>query len=270
MKNILWLFTQRRTLLLLIFYMTLAFILMSLNDSFRLRGMHIVILHGMGWIYGLKENLTYLENIETQNKELRKQLLEQSIKNQKLQESMLENLRLRRLLRLKDEFQYSYTPATVIGSGQEQAIRSLILNVGKKDRVFKNQAVVTEQGVVGKILDAEDDFCVTQILMDRNTLVSVRLQKSREVGLIGWSGNLWLDLYYIPKDIEVENGEIVVTSGLSQIYPKGLKIGIVVEVKENDYELFKQIKVKPAVNFNKIEEVFVISIPDSLQQEIVE
>jgi rod shape-determining protein MreC len=243
---------------------------MSLNDSFRLRGMNIVILHGMSWIYGVKGNLNYLENLEAQNKELRKQLLHQSIKNQKLQESMLENLRLRRLLRLKDELGYSYIPATVIGSGQEQSIRSLILNAGKRDQVFKNQAVVTEQGVVGKILDVEDDFSVTQILMDRNSLVSARLQRSREVGLVGWSGNLWLDLYYIPKDIEVESGEIVVTSGLSQIYPKGLKIGIVVEVKENDYELFKQIKVKPAVNFNKIEEVFVISIPDSLQQEIVE
>ena len=100
--------------------------------------------------------------------------------------------------------------------------------------------------------------------MDRNALVSARLQKSREIGVVGWSGNLWLDLYYIPKDVEVEPGEVVITSGLSRIYPKGIKIGVVAEVKEKEYELFKEIKVKPAVNFNQLEDVFVVLVNDTL------
>jgi rod shape-determining protein MreC len=140
----------------------------------------------------------------------------------------------------------------------------LILNVGSADSIQKNQAVLTEAGLVGKILDTEPKQALTQILMDRNTLVSARLQKSREIGVVGWSGNLWLDLYYIPKDVEVEPGEVVITSGLSRIYPQGIKIGVVAEINEKEYELFKEIKVKPAVNFNQLEDVFVVLVNDTL------
>ncbi len=270
MKSILFLFARRGTLILLTFYLVLAFLLMSLNEPFHLRGFRIAILQGISWVNSIKGSLIYLKNIDAQNKNLKSQLLDQSIKNQQMQEYMLENLRLRKLLRLKEELEYSFIPARVIGVGQEQSIKSLILNVGRKDAIKVNQAVVTETGLVGKILESEKEFSITQVLMDRNSLVSARLQKSREVGLIGWSGNLWLDLYYIPKDVELEKGEVVITSGLSQIYPKGLKIGVVAEVLENEYELFKQIKVKPAVNFNRLEEVFVLQMSDSLRQEIME
>ncbi len=270
MKSILFLFTRRGTLILLTFYLVLAFLLMSLNEPLQLRGFRIAILKGISWVNSIKSYFIYLKNIDTQNKKLKIQLLEESIKNQQMQEYMLENLRLRKLLRLKDELEYSFIPARVIGVGQEQSIKSLILDVGRKDNIKINQAVVTEKGLVGKILDSEKEYSITQVLMDRNSLVSARLQKSREIGLIGWSGNLWLDLYYIPKDVELERGEVVITSGLSQIYPKGLKIGVVAEILENEYELFKQIKVKPAVNFNRLEEVFVLQMSDSLRQDIIE
>jgi rod shape-determining protein MreC len=152
----------------------------------------------------------------------------------------------------------------VIGTGQEQTIRSLILDVGSADGVVKNQTVVTEQGLVGKILVVESHQSITQILMDQNSLVSARLQKSREIGVVGWSGKLWLDLNYIPREVVIEPGEVVMTSGLSRIYPRGIKIGIVTEVAEVEYKLFKTIKLKPAVNFNNLEEVFVLFTQDSL------
>ena len=264
MNKIIGLFGQRRTILLLILYLLLSFLLMSQNDAFVLRGVRIVILQGISWVYSLQNQFKYLHELEEENKILRKQLLDMSLTNQKLQEQMLENLRLRRLLKFKDESNFSYIPATVIGTGQEQTIRSLILDVGSADGVVKNQTVVTEQGLVGKILVVESHQSITQILMDQNSLVSARLQKSREIGVVGWSGKLWLDLNYIPREVVIEPGEVVLTSGLSRIYPRGIKIGIVTEVAEVEYELFKTIKLKPAVNFNNLEEVFVLFTQDSL------
>jgi rod shape-determining protein MreC len=264
MNKILGLFGQRRTILILVLYLLLSFLFMATNDPFILRGMRIAILQGIGWVSSAKNYIKYRQELEEENKILRKQLLEFSLANQKLQEQLLENLRLRRLLKFKEESNFSYIPATVIGIGQEQTIRSLILNVGSADGVVKNQTVVTEQGLVGKILIVEPHESVTQILMDQNSLVSVRLQKSREIGVIGWTGNLWLDLNYIPRDVVVEPGEVVLTSGLSRLYPRGIKIGIVAEVAEVEYELFKSIKVKPAVNFNNLEEVFILFVQDSL------
>lgn len=266
MNQFLNLFGQKRSIFLLTFYLLLSFIIMTFNDSFKLRGMRILLLQGISWMYSVENSFKYFEDIENENQKLRQQLLEVSLANQKLQEQMLENLRLRRLLEFKEHSSYSFIPATIMGLGQEQTIRSLILNAGAKDSVQKNYAVVTENGLVGKILSVETSQSVAQILMDPNSLVSARLQRSRELGVVAWSGNLWLDLNYIPKDVNVEPGEVVLTSGLSRVYPGGIKIGVVAEVEENEYELFKKIKIKPGVNFNSLEEVFIMMTPDTLNK----
>lgn len=263
MNKIFDLFGQRRTLLLLLLYILLSFLFMALNDPFVLRGFRLAILQGISWVYSAQHRLASIREMEQENKMIRQQLLELSLANQKLQESMLENMRLRRLLKFKEESNFQYIPASVIGMGQEQTIRSLILDVGSADGVAKNQTVITEQGLVGKILIVEPHQSIVQILMDRNSLVSARLQKSREIGVVGWSGNPWLDLNYIPRDVIIEPGEVVLTSGLSRVYPRGIKIGVVSEVSDVDYELFKRIKLKPAVNFNSLEKVFVLFTPDT-------
>lgn len=267
MKRFFGVFNRRNSLLLLGFYTFLSFLLMTWNSPMTLRSLRISVLQLIKWVNVIEQQFVYLDNLAEKNKKLRKQNLEFSMTNQRLQEIMMENIRLRRLLQFKRESNYRYIPARVIGMGQERTVSSLILNVGSEDSVRKNMPLVTDRGLVGKILTVDAHQCIAQILMDRNSLVGARLQRSREIGVVGWSGNIWLDLNYIPKDIPVEPGEAVITSGLSRIYPAGLKIGVVGEVEENSYELFKQIKVKPAVNFNSLEEVFVLVPPDSLKME---
>jgi rod shape-determining protein MreC len=222
------------------------------------------MLQGIAWFNTIEEKINYYQDLERENQELRKNLLEISLANQRMKEQMLENIRLRKLLNFKENSTYRVVSASVVALGQEQTIRSLILNVGKKDSVERNYTVLTEDGLVGKVLRVESSQSIVQILMDPNALVSARLQRSREIGVVAWSGNLWLDFNYIPKDVDVEPGEAVLTSGLSRIYPAGIKIGVVVEIQENEYELFKKIKVKPAVNFNRLEDVFVLISPDTL------
>ncbi|MBN2364779.1 MAG: rod shape-determining protein MreC [Calditrichaeota bacterium] len=265
MKKVFGIFSQRRTVFLLGFYVVFSLFLMTLNDPYQLRGIRIAVLQTMSWMHQIRDHVNLVKNLKEENQQLRKKLLEKSLENQQMQESMLENIRLHRMLKFKEESNYSLIAAKVIGYGQEPTIRSLILDVGSADSVEKNQPVITDLGLVGKSLVVEKNQSIVQILMDRNSLVSARLQKSREVGVVGWSGNLWLDLNYISREVVVEPGEVVLTSGLSRIYPAGIKIGIVAEVRENEYELFKQIKIKPAVDFDRLEEVFVIKTPDSLK-----
>ena len=273
MRRYFGVFNQQRSLFLFLSYTTLSFILMSLNDPFVLRGIRIVALQFISIADSFESKIERVSGLEEDNKILRKQLLEMSIKNQRLQEEMIENIRLKRLLNFKESSDYKIISAKVIGFGQEQTVQSLIINVGNADGLAKNMPVVTERGIVGKIFTVENNQSSVQILKDRNMLVSVRLQKSREVGVITWTGNIWLDLNYIPKEIKVQPGEVIITSGLSRIYPEGLKIGIVSEVEENEYELFKQIKVKPAVESQRLEEVFVLAIseiPEQMESNIDE
>lgn len=266
MKNVSRIFSRRTTVFLLGGYVIASFLLMNFNDALTLRGMRLVVLQVVAAVQSVENKIQYLQDQDEEVRKLRRQNLDLSLSNQKLQEVLIENIRLRRLLQFKTEKKYNYIAARVISRGQERTVSSLILDVGLREGVSKNMPVVTDAGLVGKISKVFTHQAQVQILMDRNTLVSARLQKSREIGIVGWSGNFWLDLNYIPRHVKIEPGENVITSGLSEIYPAGLKIGVVGEVTFKEHELFKNIKLKSAVNFNTLEEVFVLAPRDSLDQ----
>jgi rod shape-determining protein MreC len=181
-----------------------------------------------------------------------------STKNQKLDHIIQENYRLKKLLGLKQKSEIKFVAANVIGIGTEIGIRSLILDVGEEDSINKNMPVVTAQGLVGKVVITTLGQSIAHILFDHNSLVSARLKNSRETGVISCDGNSWLNLLYISKDVPVSIGEEVTTSGLSEIYPPLIRIGVVTLIEENEFDLFKEIRVKPTVNFNTLEEVFVL------------
>ncbi|RMF58790.1 MAG: rod shape-determining protein MreC [Calditrichaeota bacterium] len=258
MKRLLTFFSLNRSLWLLLFYIFLSLLLMNFSDGRSLRGVRLVLLQTIEWIDEIKEAITVHQNMEKELLALKKENFDLRLTNIKLREVLIENARLRKLLELKTSSPYHLVAARVIGKGTEEGIRTLILNVGEDDSVRINMAVVNADGLVGRIISTTTSESIVQILMDHNSLVSARLQQSREVGVVGWSGNSWLDLQYISKNIPVKRGELVITSGLSQIYPPGLKIGVVADIIENEYDWFKEIRVKPAVNFNAVEEVFVI------------
>lgn len=248
----------KKSIFLLFFYIALSVVLMSFNDSESLYGIRWFLLTVIEEVDYYKMKFTFQRNLEAQNELLKKENFHLHMTNQRLREVLVENARLRRLLHWKKSGEYDLVAARVVGKSPEKNINTLLLNIGRQDSVYKNLAVVNADGLVGKVIATTGHQAIVQILKDHNSRVGVVLQNSREQGMIGWSGNSWLDLLNIPKNIAVEEGEMVITSGFSRIYPAGLKVGVVTSVEENNYDLFKTIKVKSAVNFNAVEEVFVI------------
>jgi rod shape-determining protein MreC len=108
---------------------------------------------------------------------------------------------------------------------------------------------------VGKIINSEKNYSVCQILFDPNSRVSAKIQRNREFGIISWDGGNQLNLLYVAKTIKVHVGDVIVTSGMSQIFPENIKIGVVVDVSLENKGMFQSILVQPAVNFNRLEEV---------------
>lgn len=258
MKFTPFLFLYRKPLFLLIIYVFLSILLMNFNDPASLRGVRNIALQTVEFFANIRHNISLWEDYRNEAEQLKGENAKLKIAQQKSREVLLENLRLRKLLDLTEKKDYDFITAKVIGSGVEFGVRSFILNVGEEDSVKENMPVVNGDGLVGKIIAVSPNQSITQILMDHNSLVSARLEGSRESGVISWEGNSWLNLLYISRDVPVSLGEVVVTSGLSQIYPPDLQIGMVSDIKQNDYDLFKQIRVKPNVDFNALEEVFII------------
>jgi rod shape-determining protein MreC len=190
-----------------------------------------------------------------ENKDLRRENTNLSYQNMQLQDALLENLRLRKLLGFREKSQLKLTAAEIIGQNPHDIVNGLLLNAGTERGIRKSAAVLTADGLVGKIITSDNNFSVCQILFDPNSRVSAKVQRNREFGIISWDGGNQLKLLYVAKTIKVYIGDVIVTSGMSQIFPENIKIGVVVDVSMENKGMFQDILVQPSVNFNRLEEV---------------
>ncbi len=154
--------------------------------------------------------------------------------------------------------QNQYKLAAVIGRDPSPFLQYVIINRGSNDGVLRGMPVVTNQGLVGRVDAVIADAARVQLITDPASNVNVRLQNAEENAALTGSvtGGLTLDL--IPQNVDVEEGDVVLTSGLGGGYPPDLIIGQVVKVGGRDLDLFKQATVQPVVDFNRLPIVLVI------------
>ncbi|UCE04714.1 MAG: rod shape-determining protein MreC [bacterium] len=200
---------------------------------------------------------TYL-NLKQKNKQLRLENTKLALENSFMYEMRLENERLRELIRFKETNELQLIAARVIVSGAKGIINGIVLNVGMKDSIAKSMPLVVANGLVGKIYQVGKNHSIGHLLLDRNFRVSAKIQRSRVKGIVSWEGGDFCLLNNVPKRSDVKIGDLVITSGYGEIFPSGLIIGHVINITESPRGLFMDIKVKPTVNFEKLEEVFIV------------
>jgi len=151
-----------------------------------------------------------------------------------------------------------YLSAAVIGRDPSPFLHYVIINRGSNDGILRGMPVVTNQGLIGRVDAVIADAARIQLITDPSSSVNVRLQNAEtEASLVGSvTGDVTLQL--IPQDINVQAGDLVLTSGLGGGYPPDLIIGQVVNVRSRDFDLFQQATVQPVVDFNRLEIVLVI------------
>jgi rod shape-determining protein MreC len=151
-----------------------------------------------------------------------------------------------------------YRGAEVIGRDPSPFLHFIIINRGSNDGILRGMPVVTNQGLIGRVDAVIADAARVQLITDAASSVNVRLQNAEtEASLVGSvTGDVNLEL--IPQDIDVQPGDLVLTSGLGGGYPPDLIIGQVINVRSRDFDLFQQATVQPVVDFNRLELVLVI------------
>lgn len=253
---------KKRIITLLVLSL-IAFILLSYQHSRK----PFTFLRALSYPYDILNNftatvnVTFHEIIDTfnENKRLKKALTAALLEKQKYAEIIQENKRLKEILSLKGHWPNYVATAKVIARGYDRMLNTIILDKGKNSGIKKDMAVVTARGLVGKIYSVKDNFSEVLLLRDPNFSVAVRLQKSRHEGVISGSGHKYCLLKYIPPEEAVERGEVVVTSGLDGIFPAGLPVGVISDVRKEGIEFFLDIKVLPFESDKKIEEVVILS-----------
>jgi rod shape-determining protein MreC len=194
-----------------------------------------------------------------ENQKLRKRVTQLEIEVDAMRADGLENSRLRRLLDLAQRRPYELLAARVTGRGMDRLGGSLALDKGWEDGVRPDQAVLTPDGLVGRVDRVTPHGARVLTLLHRDCAVAARVERSRVDGVLEWEFGALprLSLAYVSSQEDVKTGDLVVTSGLGGMFPAGLKIGEVDRVALADNGWMKDVKVRPAAQFRNVEEVLI-------------
>ncbi len=207
-----------------------------------------------GWDY-----LAHFGDLKRENRHLKQEVAELRGQVFALQSLKNENSRLQSLIGFKDQAKYDTIPARVTGMPSSNWWSSVIIDKGVDDGIKRNMPVVAGGGLVGQVADASQRAAKVVLLNDVQSGVSVQVERTGEVGVIkGQLRDQRLILRYISKDSTIQNGDTVVTSGLGELFPKGIYVGKVVKVSLSSYGLYKDVEVNSPVDFTSLEEVLVI------------
>ncbi|KUH56940.1 rod shape-determining protein MreC [Megasphaera sp. DJF_B143] len=197
------------------------------------------------------------ESLEKENAELKERSVDYD-------EILAENKRYRELLDFKAAHrQFNVRAGSVISRDYGTWSNTIVIDIGSEDGIEENMAVVTPAGVVGFISDVYPHSSRVQLLTDPRTSIGAIVQRpeSRVSSVVRGNGNVPTEPQFvnIAKDADILEGDTLVTSGFGSIYPKGLYIGTIVSIHQDDNDFVKYAVIRPGVDFSKLEEVFVIT-----------
>jgi rod shape-determining protein MreC len=212
---------------------------------------------GVGGIRGAWRHYFALQNTSRENDRLRHENDALKLELNQLQSKAAEADRLGLLLNFRQSHQnISMVAARVIGTSADTASQTLYLDRGERDGIRRNMGVITPDGVVGKIIESYRDASQVLLLTDKDSGVGAMLAESRIQSPVGGVGEPLLTMKYVANDDVVNIGEHVVTSGMDRIFPRDLPVGTVTQIKAGNP--FKLIRLRPAANLERLEEVIVL------------
>lgn len=219
-----------------------------------------VLSEAVSHLSGAWHFVGHLGQLEEENRRLRALLAVKEAQIDQLMEIKLRAERLERLVNFKQEPLRPQVTARVIGRSPTPLMQMLILNVGRRDRVAPKDIVMAQGGLVGYVYQVSRNTCHVLLLTDRHSGVGARVQpaRARTEGVCKGTGGPECLLKYLPNDANIREGDTVVSSGQGRVFPPGLVIGKITSVRRNDYDSSLEARVRPHVDFRRLEEVQVL------------
>jgi rod shape-determining protein MreC len=223
---------------------------------------------GIGKVRDAWRHYFALSDTARENEELQRENGQLKLEIMQLQGKSAEADRLAALLNFKQkQAKVPMVVARVIGSSADANSSVIYLDQGQRDGIRRNMGVITPEGVVGKVIESFRDTAEVLLVTDRDSGVGAMIADTRIQSPVGGTGEPLLNMKYVGNDDEVAVGSRVVTSGMDRIFPKDLPVGTITQVKPGGQ--YKQIRVRPSANLEKLEEVIVLLTTDPvvLKQE---
>jgi rod shape-determining protein MreC len=224
------------------------------------------VVHTQNALVYLWRNYCYLRDVRRENDRLQEENLRLRLEAVRLAQDANQARRLQALMRFKETFVSETVPAQVIGSSGSENSRLIYIDKGAHDGLKSDMAVLSPAGIIGKIVGVGANYAQVLEINDASSGVGAMLEHSRLQGILKGTPAGETMLHYVMADEKVELGEMVVTSGGDRVFPKGLPIGRVVQVNPGP-DTFLNIRVKPAAQLDRVEEVLVITKLDEQEPE---
>lgn len=199
-----------------------------------------------------------LVGIKRDNRRLEDEMASLKTKLSQFDEIKKENERLSQLIGFKQETPHQLLAARVIGHDLLGQHSTLFIDKGSEDGVIPGQAVVTPQGVAGSVLNVEKHFSQVLSLTDRYSAIDVVIDRSRARAIAEGISSTKCQLKYLQRTDDVQVGDLVVTTGLDKIFPKGFPVGVVTYVDKKDYGITQNVQIEPVVSVYDADAVFVV------------
>ena len=213
---------------------------------------------------GVWHNYFYLRGVRAENRELKREIEQMRLDQARITQDADQAHRLQALLGFKEKFISQTIAAQVIGGTGSELSRSVYIDKGDRDGIKPDMAVLTRDGIVGKVLHVYRSTSLVLLIDDQTSGVGSILEKSRLQGILRGTSSGTVVLEKVMSDETVPVGEQVLTSGGDGVFPKGLNVGTVTKVSAGS-DLFLNIHVRPAADLNRLEEVLVVTKVDEKQ-----
>jgi rod shape-determining protein MreC len=200
-----------------------------------------------------------VRGLRAENDSLRASLARVRLEMAALGERALAAERLERMLAFRETSRFDLLSARIIGFEADRAGREFKIDRGSVDGIERNLAVVTPDGLVGRVSEVERGSAYVRPINGPQCSVSARVQDTRVEGILDWTPDHGLHLAFLPLRIEIEVGDEIVSSGLGGVFPRGVPLGRVVELEVDEADGTLRAKVDASVDFGSLEEVFVVT-----------
>jgi len=210
---------------------------------------------------GIWDRYVALRTVQEENQQLRREIEFLRGQTADLREMAAANQRLGALLRFRANTPAQTVAARVVGRDATNWYHGILLDKGEQDGIQAEMAVITLTGAVGRVVKTRASSSVVLLITDPNNAVTSLIQRTRDEGIIEGTFEGAVRMKYIPLLSAVRVGDPVVTSGLTGRFPKGVPVGTITNIQKDQGELFQTADVQPDVDFTKLEEVLVVTVP---------
>ena len=217
------------------------------------------------FFHGLYNNITNYasiiieyKKIKTENQKLKETISILLNENNDLKEKISYYKRWKKMEEYKETSPFKLISADVVGREPSNWFKYIFINKGSDDGVKRDMVVITYLGLIGKVKAVTKKTAKVMLILDKNSSLGGMIQRTRDIGVVEGLGKEYLRMIYINNQANIYKGDIVITSGLGGVYPKGIVVGNVFRVEKELDKLYQKVYIVPRADFMHLEEVFII------------